>query len=71
MGTILLILSNTQYFLGVDTAFTKQYTVRFGVDTANTKHHALFSLLDTAFMKKYALYPLVDTKKYTVLSGDR
>ena len=33
-GSILLILSNTQYFWGVDTAYTKKYAVFQGVDTA-------------------------------------
>jgi len=40
VSLILLILSNTRYFLDVDTAYTKLYGAFWGVDTAYTKQYA-------------------------------
>ena len=72
MSLILLILSNTRYFLDVDTAYTKLYGVFWGVDTAYTKQYAevsvgrqclyyavIFPLVDNAYTKQYAIFPFV------------
>jgi len=38
-----LIVSNKQYFRGVNTACTKHYAVYSGVDTTYTEQHDVFS----------------------------
>jgi len=38
---MLLILSNTQYFGGGDTTYTKKYAAFGGIDTAYTKQNAV------------------------------
>ena len=40
--SIFIILSITQIFRGVDTAYTKHYTVISEVDSPYTKHYAVF-----------------------------
>ena len=43
----MLILSNTQYFGGGDTIYTKQWVVFQGVDIIYTKQYAVFSGVDS------------------------
>ena len=57
-GVDILILSNTQYFRGIDTADDiNQYAISntqyCGGDTAYTKHYAVF---DTPYIKQYAVF---------------
>ena len=50
---ILLILNDTQFLRGVNTAFMKHYTELSGVNTAYIIQCALFSGVDTAYTKQY------------------
>ena len=61
-GSILLILSNTQYFPRMGVAYTQEYAVFFwGVDTDYTKQWAEFQTVDLVYIKRYAVCSAVDT----------
>ena len=67
-----VIFSNTQYFWGVDTAYTNFYAVFSGVDNDYTKQYAVLSGVDTTYTEEYAVFSGVDTtcsKQFTVFPG--
>ena len=55
-GSIKLILRNRQYFRGVNTAYTKRYTVFLGVNSPYTKQYAGLLGVYTAYTKQYAVF---------------
>jgi len=54
--SILLILTNTQYFRGVDTTHTDYYAVFSGVDNPYTLQHAVFSGNHAPYTEQYAVF---------------
>ena len=72
-GSILLIVSNTQYCPGLGSAYTQHYTEISGINTAYITQYAdvlgwsilitlsttqYFRGIDTAYTKRYAVFPV-------------